>query len=139
MCVCVCEASSQLSHEPVLEISRSLPVSEPQRTASLFQLVDQLSRALSVTLLLPPTERAHLPSVPVEKILCTVLRGLGQCPPTGHTVECRVMAIGLPILRASLWNVMCILLRTCHTHLLQYAQFIRSVLVEEVTSKELQK
>jgi len=127
------------SGDPVVEISSPPHTTEPQRTAQFLTLVDHLTRALSMTLLLPPEDRGHLPSVPVEKIFAVVIRGLGQRPLPGHTVECRVFAASLPLLRTSLWNVFCVLLQTCHAHLLPYARLIRCVLMEEIVSVEVRQ
>lgn len=125
--------------DSALELPLPLPNSDPERTAALLQLLDQLSRTLNSCLLLPPTDHVHLPSVPVERILGVVLHGLGEHAPTGHTVGCRVLAAAMPILRLCMWNILSMLMRTCHAHLLPYTLHIRTLLVDEIDSKEAQQ
>ena len=120
----------------ILELPLPLPNSDPERTAALLQLLDQLARTLTSSLLLPPKDHIHTPSIPVEKILGVVLHGLDQGPLAGHTTECRVVTAALPILHTCMWNILSSLIRTCHSHLFPYALRIRTSLVDEICSAE---
>ena len=126
-----CPAHSIVA-DSALELPLPLPNSDPERAATLFQLLDQLSQTLITTLYLPPKNAPHLPSVPVEKIMGVIFRGHNEPPPTGNTVGDRVVTASLPILQAAMWNILSALIKTCHAHLWPCAQFIRMSLVNGV-------
>lgn len=111
------------------------PRTDPERTGVLIQLLTQLSRTLCYSLLFPPCDSTHFPSVPLQRILAVVTEGLKSAT-SGHTVEALVLQVTIPVVHTAMWNVLCVLIQTCHTHLLPYCPHLRWLLVTALCSKD---
>ena len=114
------------------------PLTDPERSGHLLQLLSHLTRTLCYALLFPPppSDLTPPPSVPVERILTVLTQGL-KPPPAGHTVEARVLQDAIPIVHTAMWNCLCVLIRTCHAHLLPYGNDVMSLMVRAITFKTL--
>ena len=113
----------------------ALPTADPERTASLLQMVSQLGRLVRYCLLFPPRDPALPPSVPLERILSFISLGLKPAP-AGHVLEARVLQVTQPVVHAVVWSVLGVLVTTCHTHLLPYAGHMTSLLMAALCTKE---
>lgn len=120
----------------------TVPPAHPERTGVLLQMLTQLARMLCYCLLFPPRDSAHaprdsshLPSVPVESVLTLVSEGLKPAA-SGHTVEALVLQVAIPVVHAAMWNILCVLVETCHAHLLPYGPHIQWLLVTAICNKD---
>ena len=139
MCVFVCSGEGSFAEG----LSGWFVVAPPpsvdlERTGYLLHLLSYLTRTLCYALLFAPPPSGHSPppAVPVEAILDVLTRGL-KPPPVGHTTETRVLQDATPVLHTALWNGLCVLIRTCHTHLLPYGVRVQSHLLTAITSKTI--
>lgn len=114
------------------------PAVDPERTAYVIKVLTQLSRTLCYSLLFPPHDHTHHTHVPVQRILAIVSHGLKPAV-SGHTLESAVLQATLPTVHSTMWNLLCTLIRTCHTHLLPCSSHITSLLVAAMSSKDFHR
>ena len=78
---------------------------------------------------------SHPPPVPMERILASISHGLKPAP-AGHVVEALVLQATLPVVHTTMWNMLCVLITTCHAHLIPYAHHITSLLMTALCSRD---
>lgn len=113
-----------------------LPSADPDRTAILVQVLSHLGRLLRYSLLFPPSDPSLPPAVPLMRVLAAVSHGLKPAP-SGHVLEVLVLQAALPVVHVTMWNVLCVLLTTCHTHLLPYAGHMTPLLTTALCSNDI--
>lgn len=111
------------------------PSADPDRTACLMQMLSHLGRLLRYCLLFPPSNPSLPPALPVERILAAISCGLKPAP-AGHVTEALVLQAAIPVVHATMWNVLSVLIRTCHAHLLPYADHMTSLLTSALCSRD---
>lgn len=100
-----------------------------------MQMVSHLVRILCHGLLFPPRNSTHPPPVPLERVLALVTHGLKQAA-VGHVVEALVLQVTVPVVHTIMWNMLCVLIKTCHAHLLPHSAHIMAMLMSVLCSKD---
>lgn len=98
-------------------------------------MLSHLGRLVCYSLLFPPNDLSLPPAVPMERILAAVSHGLRPAP-SGHVVEALVLQAALPVVHVTMWNMLCVLITTCHAHLLPYAGHMTSFLTTALCSRD---
>lgn len=100
-----------------------------------MQMLSHLVRCLCHGLLLPPRDHTLPPPVPMERVLALVTRGLKRAA-VGHVMEALVLQVTVSVVHTMMWNTLCVLIKTCHAHLLPHSAHIMTMLMSALCGKD---